>query len=396
MNILHVIASVDPEGGGPIEGVLRQAEAWKRMGHELAIASLDAPRDPWVATCPVKTHALGVDNAFYGRIRRLVPWSRYGYTPHFVSWLRANSRKYNVIIVNGLWNYVALGSYRGLRGTTTPYFVFPHGTLDPWFRRTYPIKHLAKQLLWWFSEGRLLHGARAALFTSEEERSQARNAFWPYALREMVVGYGTADVTGNPQAQIAAFRAQLPMLTGRRFLLFLSRIHPKKGCDLLIRAFARQAALHPDLDLVIAGPDQSNWRRELEGIASTLGITGRIHWPGMLKGDVKWGAFRACEAFVLPSHQENFGVSVAEAMACARPVLITDKVNIWREVEISGAGLVSGDSQLGVDTMLARFFAPDCDRASMSAAARTMFLEKFEIELFCRKLVALLKRAVQK
>jgi glycosyltransferase involved in cell wall biosynthesis len=103
-------------------------------------------------------------------------------------------------------------------------------------------------------------------------------------------------------------------------------------------------------------------------------------------------AFRACEAFVLPCHQENFGLVVAEAMARAKPVLITDKVNIWREVEASGAGFVSDDTQAGIDNLLVRFLAPDDDRAAMGTAARRLFLEKFEIERFCHRLLAELMR----
>jgi glycosyltransferase involved in cell wall biosynthesis len=310
-----------------------------------------------------------------------LPWRRYGYTRRLAPWLKANAQNYDAVIVNGLWNYTALAARRAFRGTPVRYFVFTHGMLDPWFRRTYPVKTLLKQVFWWFSEGPLLAGACAVLFTSEEERVLARNAFWPYKCREAVVGYGTADVTGNPQEQVAAFRARLPQLGDRSFLLFLSRIHEKKGCDLLIEAFAVAAEKDPALQLVIAGPDQVGLAGSLKKTAAELGITDRIHWPGMLSGDAKWGAFHACEAFVLPSHQENFGIVVAEAMACAKPVLITNKVNIWREVEQGGGGLVVNDDQQGIQDLLARFFSLSKDeRRQMSEAARATFLAHFNID----------------
>jgi glycosyltransferase involved in cell wall biosynthesis len=120
---------------------------------------------------------------------------------------------------------------------------------------------------------------------------------------ERVVAFGTKDVAGSADAQIASFRTLLPQLASRKFILFLSRIHPKKGCDLLIQAFAKVAAENKELDLVMAGPDSVGWGSKLMRLAEDLGVANRIHWPGMLKGDQKWGAFRAAEAFVLPSHQ---------------------------------------------------------------------------------------------
>ena len=100
----------------------------------------------------------------------------------------------------------------------------------------------------------------------------------------------------------------------------------------------------------------------------------------MLTGDAKWGAFRACEALILPSHQENFGIVVAEAMACARPVLISNKVNIWREVEKAGAGLVDEDTLEGARSLIQRFYELSGDgRQALGAAGRRLFLESLEI-----------------
>ena len=139
------------------------------------------------------------------------------------------------------------------------------------------------------------------------------------------------------------------MLTtaGRSYLLFLSRIHPKKGCDLLLQAFAKIAPAHPKLHLIMAGPDAVGMRKHLQTIVDQAGLTDRVHWPGMLKGDAKWGAFAVSEAFVLPSHQENFGIAVAEALACGRPVLISDQVNIAPEIEADGCGIVEPDTLEG-------------------------------------------------
>ncbi|WP_400767059.1 glycosyltransferase [Methylosinus sporium] len=381
MKILHIIPGVDPAAGGPMEGILRQSDVWARHGHVREIVSLDLPNDLWVKRCPIRTHAMGNRSPLFRQLQRRIPWFRYNYSPHLIPWLRANAVNYDAVIVNGMWNYTAFAAMVALRKSAVPYYVFTHGQLDPWFRQFYPVKNAAKQLVWLFCEGRLLKGAKAVLFTTEEEKLLTRNAFWPYSVREHVIGYGTADVQGESGHQVKTFYECVPSLADRRFLLFLSRIHPKKGCDILIRAFARAACDYPDLDLVIAGPDQIGWRRELEVMAQELKVAHRIHWPGMLMGDAKWGAFRAAEAFLLPSHSENFGIAVAEALACRLPVLISDKVNIWREVQAHGGGLISRDADDDFTRIICEFLEKsDQEKQNLATGARAAFEAHFDIE----------------
>jgi glycosyltransferase involved in cell wall biosynthesis len=392
MIILHVIATVNPEYGGPIEGIFTSAPVLREQGCDREIVSLDIPSDPWVQSCPIPVYPMGNADPNYLAWRRRIPWMRYGYSPAFAPWLRENAKRYDAIIVNGLWNFTSFAAWRALAGTDTRYFVYTHGMLDPYFNKAFPIKAAAKQLLWWFSEGRLVNNAAGVMFVSEEERILAHRSFWPFRGKDRVVPYGIVDVAGDPEAQIKAFRDAFPAIAGRRFLLFLSRIHPKKGCDLLIEAFADIAAKDPDLDLVMAGPDSVGWATKLQMAASERGIAHRIHWPGMLKGDLKWGAFRAAEAFVLPSHQENFGIVVAEALACGKPVLTTDKVATWREVDAYKAGFVETDSLAGVKRLLDRFIAlPPREMGEMSGRARDAYVEKFDITSMAPQLIEILR-----
>lgn len=393
MRILEIIAFADPASGGPIEGLLRHAEIWTGEGHVCEAATLDLPDAPFLAGLPIRVHALG---SLPPGGSRLQPHRRYGYQPGFVPWLKQHLTDYDAVIVNGLWNYSTFGARQALAGSPVPYFVFSHGMMDPWFSRTNPLKHALKQAFWLVNEGPLLNNARAVLFTTDEERLVSRGVFRPYRVREAVVGYGTSDVAGDPDAQIAAFRQALPALGDRPFLLFLSRIHRKKGCDLLVEAFTGIAAAHPDLDLVMAGPDPDTLRPELEAIAAAAGLAGRLHWPGLIGGDVKWGAFRACRAFVLPSHQENFGVAVAEALACGRPVLISDRVNIWREIAAGSAGLVAPDTAAGTRDLLARFLAlsPEAE-AAMAAAARPVFLDHFHVRQAADRLLQTIETGIR-
>jgi glycosyltransferase involved in cell wall biosynthesis len=364
MRILHIIHSVDPAGGGPVEGVIRQCQAMPDCACE--VVTLDPPDAPFLKDFPLPIHALGV-RAHKMRL------SRFGYTPLLIPWLKAHAGDYDIAVVNGLWNYASAGSSRVLPRLDLPYVVYPHGMMDPWFRRAYPVKHWLKQIFWALFDGRLMANARAALFTCEEEMILARGQFRGHPYRERVARYGAADAPDEAG----------PPLIDRPYLLFLGRIHPKKGCDLLIRAYANVA---PDIDLVIAGPDQVSWMAELKVLADRLGVGGRVHWPGMLTGPAKWGALGGAEAFILPSHQESFGVAVGEALACSTPVLITDKVNVWREVKSSGAGLVENDDQAGIEGLLRAYLAlTPGKRDRMRIAARTCFAQHFNMKATASK-----------
>jgi len=376
MKLLHLIHSIDPRAGGPMEGVRQRGLRLLEMGHQVEVACLDSPHAPHVKTFPLPVHALGPTRG------------NYGYTTSLRPWLRAHVADYDGVIVNGLWQYHSFATWQVMRELRRPYVVFTHGMLDPWFKRAYPIKHLKKWLYWPWAEYRVLRDAAAVLFTSEDERMLARQSFWLYRATEVVVAYGTRLPPQGASALREDFLAAHPELRDKRVLLFLGRLHLKKGCDLLVEAFARVAAEEPRLHLLMAGPDQTGWASQLKARAQALGVANRITWPGMLQGEAKWGAFYCSEAFVLPSHQENFGIAVAEALGCGLPVLISDKVNIWREVQAASAGLVAEDTEAGTLENLKGWLAlsPE-DRAAMSQRTRTLFADRFNIDRMATELI---------
>ncbi|MDP8984906.1 MAG: glycosyltransferase [Pseudomonadota bacterium] len=379
MKLLHVLSSGDPRAGGPVEGVRQRGLRLRQLGHTVELVTLDDPALPFVKEFPLCIHALGSSRGGYRYSAALVPW------------LRANARRYDAIVVNGLWQYHSFGAWRALKPMGMPYYVFTHGMLDPWFKRAYPRKHLKKWAYWPWADYRVLRDARAVLFTSEEERLQARRSFWLYRATERVVAYGTSTPPSNAAELEERFLAANPDLRDTRILLFLSRIHEKKGCDLLIRAFAQLVSREPAFRLVIAGPDQTGWMSALIDLARSLGVADRITWPGMLQGDMKWAAFYAAEAFVLPSHQENFGIAVAEALGCGLPALISDKVNIWREVDAAGAGLIAPDTLEGTVQSLLRWASlTDDERGRMAVAARGLFHQRYTVDAMAKGLLEVL------
>ncbi len=341
IRILHIISSVNPKGGGPIEGLKQLAAANKRRGRHVEVVCVDEPDAEWVKNCPVPCHAVGG-----------TALGAYSYSANLLPWLKAHAQEYDVFVVNGIWQYHAFAAWRALRKTGRPYFVFTHGMLDPWFKKKYPLKHIKKWIFWPWSVYPLLRDATAVLFTCEQEKLLARQSFWLYKCNEFVVSYGTSAPPEQQNEQLDLFRSKFPGTQGKRNLLFLGRVHEKKGAALIFKAIARLKSAEPALiagmHLVMAGPVDHPYGLEMQNLAKRLGLENDVTWTGMLTGEVKWGAFRSADAFILPSHQENFGIAVAEALACSVPVLISNQVNIWREISEDGAGLVEEDSVEGV------------------------------------------------
>ncbi len=365
MHFLDIIRTVRRESGGPAEGLRRILEGYRAMGHTAEVLTLDPPGSvPNDLDVPV--HALG--RSKHG----------YGYSPQARTWLRANAARFDGVVVQGLWQYQGLLALQELAGRY-PYAVFTHGMLDPWFNREYPLKYLKKLPYWMVIERRVLRGAYRVLFTATMEAKLAAESFPFSQWTPQVVPYGTAGPPEGAPAQVAAFYNTVGLAPGEPYLLYAGRIHEKKGCDLLIEAYsivAKEAALPC---LIMAGPDQVGLAAALQQVAVRHSIADRIRWPGMITGAAKWGAFRAADAFVLPSHQENFGIAVAEALSCGTPALISDQVNIHADISGCMAGYVEPDTLEGTTRLLRRWAATSAaEKTAMRQRSVTCWRDHFD------------------
>ncbi len=380
MRILHIIGTLNPEAGGPTESV-RVLLSYGPIGYTGEVVTLDPPDAPYLSEIGFPVHALGPTSTTYGFNAKLLPW------------LLANRDRFDGVVVNGLWQYCGYAAWRALAGNT-PYVVFTHGMLDPYFRYTFPFKHIKKWFYWVPFEYRVLRDAYRVLFTSRAEKRLAEKSFFLFRWNAYVVPYGASGPKGNAAAQREAFFTRCPEARGKRFLLFLGRIHRKKGCDMLIEAFAKAASSDPDLFLVMAGPDQQQWSTKLKQMASAARISDRVFWPGMLLGDAKWGSLFACEAFILPSHQENFGIAVAEALGCGKAVLLADKVNIAEEIAAEDAGLMEPDTPEGTLRLLRRWIAMSpAEREAMCHRAYRCFHEHYDMQENAKAIIRLFEGA---
>jgi glycosyltransferase involved in cell wall biosynthesis len=391
LKILQLVHTLDPSVGGVASSVLALSRGIAKRGHKIDIVVLDDPTANWIKdACHAEAERKRVDlnvNALGAGA------GSYRYSKALMPWLREHGRDYDHVIVNGIWQNLSFAAWRRYAGSGIPYYVFPHGMLDPWFKKTFPLKHLKKWLYWPWAEYRILRDAAAVIFTAEEERVLARKSFWLYRAREKVspLGIEAASPSSNARSE---FLSRFPQLQHTRNFLFLGRLHPKKGCDILLEAFARIS--DRSASLILAGPDQIGWETELRRQARRLNLADRVIFTGMLQGAMKQGAFAVADTFVLPSHQENFGISVVEALAAGVPALISNRVNIWREVGDDHAGYIDSDDVVGTTRLLQRWIdTSPTDRGTMRQNARKCFEQRFEINRAVDSLLQILNEPVQ-
>ncbi len=383
MKVLRIIPSMNPVSGGPCQGIRNSIPAQVALGVQSEVVCFDAPNADFLKEESFKTHAIGPG---------IGP---YSYCPGLKQWLRANLLRFDVVIIHGLWQYHSYGAFKVWEGfkkqskKVPKLYVMPHGMLDPYFQRAQSrkLKAVRNWLFWKLVERKVINGADGLLFTCEQELLLARETFYPYHPKlELNVGYGIQLPPIYEGRYQREFIRKCPGVSNVPYWLFLSRIDQKKGVDLLIRAYLKLKGKYTDIpDLVIAGPGLNTPYGQALQI---LGKNTSIHFPGMLEGAAKWGAFYGCTAFMLPSHQENFGIAVVEAMACAKPVLISNQVNIWREVEKGEGGVVFEDTQRGVYAMLEDLIKQSTeDQISMGAKASHVFHSNYTIEKAAHRMV---------
>jgi glycosyltransferase involved in cell wall biosynthesis len=374
---------MDPTSGGVTQAVQTIGAGLSVEGFSNEVVSVDDPTSAFLdSERGLTIHALGP-----GRLG-------WGYSKRLRSWLESDGAKFDFWIVHGLWLYpsylgVSLAAKNGV-----PVHVYPHGMLDPWFQcwRRRPLKTLRNVIYWHLLEAATVRRATSLLFTCQEERRLAATTFPLYRPQSAaVVGLGNADVPASESIPHDAFSLLCPQIAGRPYVLFLGRLDPKKGIDLLLSGWAEATRDLPAASvplLVIAGPGEASvYGRALREQAETLLPPGGCLFPGMVSGDAKWAALRGAEAFVLFSHQENFGIAVVEALACETPVLISDKVNIWREIIDRGAGWAATDSVASIAGCLKEWLERSpAAHATARSQARAAFLEVFEAGQAARRL----------
>lgn len=388
MKILRVIPSMNPIFGGPSQGIRNAIPYFQKEGITTEVVCMDGPTAIYSVEDSFKIHKLSKGK------------SSYQYQPELLLWLKNNIHNYDYIIVHGLWQYHNLAVYKAMKSLkknnhkVPKVVIMPHGMLDPYFQKATDRKWkaLRNELVWSFIEKKCINQADAVFYTCEEEMRLASTTFKSYKPKKVFnVGYGIQMPPENTESLKEDFYKMYPEIKNKKYLLFLSRIHEKKGVDLLINAYNDLFKKNNDLpDLVIAGPTTYEFAQQMIKLASH---NPKIHFSGMLTGNAKWGAFYNCEAYLLPSHQENFGIAIVEAMACNKPVLITKNVNIWNEIYEGGGGwVVDLKENNGLKNILSEITEKSEEYfIAKGRKAFETYQNKFDIEICANKFIQTLK-----
>lgn len=352
------------------------ARAVAARGHEVAIYTTDRELGAEERTALAARPADGVDLRMFPQhfpavIGASLPLARA---------LGEAIPRADVVHIHSLYLFHTFIAARIARQAGVPYLIRPHGTLDPFLWKRHRAR---KQVMEMLFQNHAFRGAAALHYTAEEEMRLAA----PYACgaKGVVVpnGLSMADYADIPPE--GEFRRRRPELAGKRIVLFLSRLNFKKGLDVLVPAFAQAAASRPDLYLVIAGPDDGE-KAPTEALIAAHGIGARVTFVGMLNHREKLACLRDAAVFVLPSYSENFGIVIVEALACRTPVAISDRVNIWREIEAADCGLVA-PPEIDATARNIAALVDDAPRArAMGEKGRAMVAAKFDWAMIAQQL----------
>ena len=330
---MHVIAGLSAEDGGPPQACVQLCRELARLGNHVAIYASDADlKADASGQAPFSQNTEGVT---VKRFPLQFDPAAYAFSFAFAAALKRAIPNYDVVHINSLYKFPSTIAASYCRRYKVPYLVRPHGTLDPYHFRHH---RLLKSVYEWLVEWRNLERAAAVQFTSVEEMELAR----PLGLRirGVVVPLGLDLTECGVSRPSGRFRSIWPQTLGKRLILFLGRLNVKKGLELLIQAFGQIARERDDLHLVIAGPDNEGYGTQVRKWLARENVLTKATFTGIVVGDGKADLLRDAELFVLPSYAENFGLAAVEAMAAGLPLVISNKVNIWRELEEAGAGLV--------------------------------------------------------
>jgi glycosyltransferase involved in cell wall biosynthesis len=354
MRVLHVTPSFAPAWryGGPIRVVLQLCQALRRAGVEVEVATTncDGPEDLDVPL-DRSTEFERVPVRYFRR------WPRadYAFSTSLAAFLSRETRHFDLVHITSTFSFPALAAGIAARRSGIPYIVSPHGSLEDWSLRQKRVKKLP---YWVLFERRHLSRASAIHCTAETERTSVLRQI-PSA-PTIVVPNGIEPVIVDPSQPRSGEQ-----------VVFLGRVHPKKGFDVLIPALTTVARAFPEVETIVAGPDEGGYWSAVQHWIDQASPRPRVKYVGAVNGDDRFRLLAASTVFVLPSHSENFGVSILEAMACGTPVVVSRNCP-WKVVEDVGAGFWTVNTPAAVADALLQVLRDPLEARRMGEAGRRL------------------------
>ena len=366
IKILRIISTLNPKYGGPSKAIIDSSIVLAQKGFHVDILTCDGKNEVFFKSKKIKIINKGP--SFFGT---------YWFNPKLFFWLKKNKDKYSSFIIHGIWQFKTLLARLLIK---KKYYVFLHGQLDPFFETNF-FKLIKKKLYWFLFEKKNLIDAKSILLTSKGEMQTLNKTFVDTNnIKKKIVKYGIIEPKFRKQDLKKNFYKKYQQLKNKDFFLFLGRFHEKKGCEIIIEAVKKLGKNFNDL-ILMAGPLENNtYERKIINLIRTYNLDKNIIVSDAIFNDLKWGAIQESKAMLLPSHGENFGVSLVESMCFGKPVLTTNKVNISKEILKFKAGYISNDNVNSYKRIITKFNSLNKSKVNkMSQNAQLCFKKNFNL-----------------
>ncbi|HYF15604.1 MAG TPA: glycosyltransferase [Phycisphaerales bacterium] len=372
LRILHYLPSLDPRHGGPIRAVQDLSSALSRRGHAVTISTSELPPKGLEKANAAPGPAPALTIEFLGEALVKGAWMRAASRDR----VRMLLRDHDLLHVHGTWDVSNAQLGRLARSMKKPYFVSVRGMLDDWCMAQ---KAAKKRVFLALAGRRHLERAASVHLTADFEFDQARK--WFPNGRGVVIPNLLELAPFRALPGPGAARAQWPALAeGEPVILFLSRVHIKKGVDVLLLAFSLLRKRGVRAKLVIAGSGEPAYEQEMKELAASLGVGDAATFTGHVGGPLKLSLYEAAAVMAMPTSQENFGFVFPESLACGTPVVTTKGVDIWPQLERSGAALIVERTPEAFADAIEKLLADPARLAAMREKARPFVFSEYDEE----------------
>lgn len=381
LKLLRVIATMDPKTGGPPNGINYITPYLNELNIATTIVCLDNPEELFLKKCNCKIIALAENK------------TSWQYNSKLYNWLLNNLANYDVVLVHGIWIYHSYAVSKAIKSLKkldsnfkTKYFIYPHGMLDSYFQtnKKRVLKSIRNYFYWHLIESKNISAANGIIYTSHGEMEIASKTFSNFKPKQALnLGYGI-DVPNDIYKQNDS----------KEYYLFLGRYDHKKGIDTIINAYQKLWLTNKIMlpKLIIAGPGLNSYYGKYiqDLVKSNENIKNQIELKEMVSGTEKWQLIANAKVTILWSHQENFGITVAESLGMGVPVLLSKQVNIWNEVVMNNAGFAEDESvEKLVGTMLKFNNLSEEAYNEMCLSAKNIYLNLYQPNKYANRLKAL-------
>jgi len=389
MNILHIIPTLSPRAGGPTTVVIGLVKSQMKRGDKVIICTTDKDEPPiWTIIPQLKKIA----NEEGIVIKHFPAHTPLLISPRLFMWLFANIRKFDIIHIHSIYRFPSSIAALLSRLFNKPYIIRPHGSLDPFLYRQSKYSLFIKRIYEKLIDSPNLKNATYVWFTSSVEKELT--SYLKLQMNSIVIPNGIDFSRYEHLPAYGNFRKEIGVSNETKLILFLGRINFKKGLDLLIPAFAKFLSEFPNSCLAIVGPDNENYLSKVKRWIIENNIEKNVIIKDSIEHKLVKQAYVDSDLFVLPSYTENFGMTVIESLACGCPVLISDKVNIYKDLEICSLVRITSLDIEEIKNKMVDFFKNGTISIEEKEKARLFIKEKYTYDTVIHEVYDIYKKVI--